>query len=456
MNLSFEEVINVLGGAVSGDGEIPDTQITAIVKDNRDAVPGCLFAAIVGEHNDGHNYINAAAEAGAVCVLGQRVPEGCRLPVILVNDTVAALGTLSEYYRKKFDIPIVGVTGSVGKTTAKEMLSCVLSQRFPLHKTPGNLNNEIGTPLTLFGLEEEHKFAVVEMGISNFTEMYRLGKMVHPQMAYYSSIGYAHLEFLGDLDGVLKAKTEMLEFLMEDGAVFVNGDDKTLRKLSCPQRVIRFGLSEGCDVTAENIEFFGGEGMALTVVSGKRRFGARINSFGLHLVSAALGAAAVGMYMGLTDEEIARGIAAYSPVGGRSALEKTPCLTIINDCYNANPTSVESALDSLARLGGRHVAILGDMMELGERYTVKLHEMTGARATESGLDLLLTTGEFSENTHKAALEAGIGSARHFRTKPELIAALPELLRAGDCVLVKASNSKKFDEIVEALRKLTLS
>ena len=451
MKLSVREIISASGGRFSGDGSILDVCVTAVVRDNRDAVSGCMFAAIIGENDDGHKYIESAAKNGAICALvSRKVP--CAIPQIQVADTVAALGEIAEYYRGKFDIPVIGVTGSVGKTTAKEMLSCVLGQKFAVHKTFGNLNNNIGVPLTLFKLNASHELAVIEMGISHFGEMAQLGKMVRPQMAYFSSIGHAHLEFLGDLDGVFRAKTEMLPFMPEDGVVFVNGDDETMKKLDCRQKIVRFGLSENCDVTAENIRILGEEGMALVIVSGERRIETRIFSFGLHLVAAALGAAAVGLHMGLSDEEIASGIAEYAPVGGRSALEKTGKITIINDCYNANPTSTVSALNSLVGLSGRRIAILGDMMELGEAAEKQLHRETGEYAAKCGIDLLLTTGALSKFMSGGAERSGL-NAVHFETKEQLMAAIPSLVTAGDNVLVKASNSRKFIDIVELLRSL---
>lgn len=451
-DLSLKNIITAVKGRYQGDSALLDREISSVVTDSRKLTPGCLFAAIRGETSDGHDYISAALESGALCALAERAPAGGKAAVILVEDTVSALGELAEFYRSRFDIPIIGVTGSVGKTTAKEMLACVLARRFHVHKTEKNFNNNLGVPLTLFGLAGEHEVAVIEMGISHFGEMAQLGKMVHPTMALYTTVGSAHLEFLGDFDGVLKAKTEMLDFVPVDGTVFVNGDDATLKKLSCRQRICSFGLSEGCDVTAENVRFLGADGMALTVVSEGRRFDVRIRSFGLHMVTAALGAAAVGIKMGMTDEEISAGIAAYAPVGGRSAIEKTELLTIVNDCYNANPTSVSAALDSLMLLTGRRVAVLGDMMELGEK-ELELHREIGRHAAACGVDLLLTSGELSEATHQGAEEAGCENSHHFESKSELIAALPELIRAGDAVLVKASHSKKYEEIVETLKNL---
>lgn len=451
-NLTIGNIVAAVNGDWHGDAALLGKEISSITTDSRNVVRDSLFAAIKGENSDGHDYIGASIEKGALCVIAERIPEGEALPVIVVKNTVEALGDLAAFYRRQFDIPVLGITGSVGKTTAKEMVSAVLSRRFKVHKTPKNLNNELGVPLTLFGLEEGHEFAVIEMGISHFGEMHRLAEIVHPDMALYTTIGSAHLEFLGDFDGVLKAKTEMLEYLPENGIVFVNGDNETLQKLTCKQEICRYGVSRGCEVTAENVRLFGTDGMELKIVSGTRRIPCKINSFGVHMVTAALGAAAAGMHMGLTDEEISAGIADYVPIGSRSGIIKTDKITIIDDCYNANPTSVAAALDSLTMLSNRRVCILGDMGELGET-AAKLHFETGSHAANKGVDLVITCGELSENTAEGAKKSGCKSVVYFKTKAELINELPKLIENGDAVLVKASHSNKFEEIVEALKNL---
>lgn len=451
--LSIESILSAVGGEYTGDRSLLKREISSVSTDSRTASQGCLFAAIKGERADGHLYINSVLELGAVCALGEYIPEGCPGPFIKVPDTVEALGALAEAYRQSFDIPIVGVTGSVGKTTAKEMLSCVLSQGFVLHKTDKNLNNNLGVPLTLFGLEPEHNAAVIEMGISHFGEMAQLGKMVRPTYALYTSIGAAHLEFLNDYQGVLRAKTEMLEFVDPQGAVFINGDDPTLITLNSPRRIVTFGMSEHCQVRGEDLKSLGSEGTELTVHCGDRSFPIKIGSYGLHMVTAALGAAAIGIELGLTDEEIARGIAEYKPVGDRSNLEKTDKITIINDCYNANPTSTLSAIDSLAVLSApRRVAVLGDMLELGEAGP-DLHRQCGERAAIRGIDLCVTTGELSLFTYEGAMETGCPDTIHFDTRDALISSLPHIIHPGDAVLVKASHSCRFEEIVQALREL---
>lgn len=451
-NLSLSNIIAATHGDYHGASELLDREITAVTTDSRSVLPGALFAAIPGERADGHDFIGGAAAAGALAALAQRVPAGCTIPVIVVKNTIEALGKLAAFYRRQFAVPVLGVTGSVGKTTAKEMLSDVLSQRFKVHKTAKNLNNELGVPLTLFGLDETTEFAVVEMGISHFGEMTRLAQIVAPDMALYTRIGSAHLEFLGDYDGVLRAKTEMLPLLPPDGTVFLNGDDTMLRRVNCAQPICRYGTVPDCDVRGENVRPLDSGGMAFDIVSDGRRMAAKINAYGLHLLTAALGAAAVGLKMGLTEEEIAAGIAAYVPVGSRAGRIETDCLTIVDDCYNANPTSVAAALDSLSLLPGRHVCILGDMKELGKNEE-RLHYETGAYAVKTGVSLVVTCGALAKEIAAGADGAQGENAVWFQNKAALIRALPKLLQKGDTVLVKASHSMAFEEIVEALKQL---
>lgn len=449
-NLSLQNIVAAVRGDYHGDIKALSKKISAVTTDSRRITNGCLFAAIKGENADGHDYIGSAFKKGALCAFAESSPGSVAGNVIIVKDTVKALGDLAMFYRAQFDIPIIGISGSVGKTSAKEMLFSVLSQRFVVHKTEGNLNNELGVPLTLFGIDEKTEVAVIEMGISHFGEMARLAEIVRPNIAMYTVIGSAHLEYLGDLEGVLKAKGEMLPYLQYDGIVFINGDDKYLNKIRCKLKITKYGLNNNCDLRAENIRPLGTEGMELIIKSDTRSIYAKINSFGSHLVSVALAAAAVGIELGLSDVEISKGIAAYTPVGSRAGIIKAGKITIIDDCYNANPTSTAAALSSLAMLSGRRVAILGDMMELGEN-TESLHHDIGVIAAEKGIELVLACGDLSVNTTKAAADRGT-KAIHFKSKEALITALPELIKEGDFVLVKASNSKKFGDIVSALKK----
>lgn len=429
------------GGRVAGCGQ--DAPLSGGVIDSREAGPGLMFCALPGERADGHEYMRSALEKGAACCMATHVPEGVTGPVILVDDVRSAMAKIAGACRDRLGIPVVGITGSSGKTTAKEMCAAVLSQKYNTLKTEKNFNNELGVPLTLFRIGPEHGAAVVELGINHFGEMGRLGAMAKPDIAVYTLIGRSHLEALGDLDGVLRAKGELVEHMPPDGLLIVNGDDEKLAAWRPARRKLTFGLGEGCDVRGVGFAPRGAEGSALTVLAGERRIELFLPAYGRHLAYAALAATAVGIELGLSDGQIAAGAADYAPVGRRARIIETPSLTVIDDCYNANPDSVKMAIASAGALGGRLVCILGDMLELGEQ-SEQMHREVGEAARAAGA-LLLTAGERS---------AAMGG-EHFASKAELISALPRLLKRGDRVLVKASHSMAFEEISDALRALSL-
>ncbi len=449
-HLPIEYVWIACGGTLHGSA--PAGELTDIVTDSRQVTEGCMFAAIRGERVDGHDFIPAAFAAGAACCLVERVPadmDGC---FIQVADTQRALQQIAGFYRSQFQIPVVGVTGSVGKTTAKEMLASVLEQRYHVLKTAGNFNNDLGVPLTIFRLREEHTAAVVELGVSHPGDMARIAEIARPTMALYTNIGDAHLEFLGSREGILAEKASMNRYLPNSGVVFCNGDDPLLSGMSCGRKTVRFGLGSDCEVRAEQIKTLAGGRTGCTICAGASRFDVIIPAFGEHLVYAALGAAAVGLELGLTGAEIAAGIAGYLPVGSRARLVEGRSLTIIDDCYNANPTSMASALRSLAAFPseGRKVCILGDMLELGEQ-SARLHHDIGVLARECGIALVLTTGQEAKSI---ALGAG-NRAQHYESKTALLASLRETLQTGDTVLVKASHGAHFEDITAALEALEL-
>ena len=445
--ITVSDIARITGGRLSGDG---GAAVSSAVIDSREASEGSMFLALPGEKADGHSYIGKAFEMGAACCLALRVPDGETRPVIVVPDVAAALKDLAEQYRARFDIPVVGIAGSVGKTTAKEMTAAVLGSRLNVLKTEKNLNNELGVPLTLLRLAPEHQAAVVEMGISDFGEMSRLAKMVRPDMAVYTVIGHAHLEKLGDRNGVLRAKTELVDFMPAGGTVFVNGDDDLLYGYECSRKKLCFGTGGHNDVRAENI-VSDDSGTRCDIAAGSRRIPAVIQAYGQHMVYAALAGASVGIKLGLTDEEIASGIASYRTVGRRASVLDTGFVTLIDDCYNANPDSMKCALDSMAKLSGRKVCILGDMLELGGN-SPALHRAVGEYAAENGAGLIMTVGPMAENISAGAVGKGVRS-EHFSTVEELISALPGCLRAGDTVLVKASHSMKFENISEAIKTI---
>ena len=428
----------------------PEQSIGQVAIDSRKIQQGDLFAAYRGEKTDGHQYIETALQKGAVCALAEYLPEGVTGPVLLVKDVQRALEQICAAYRETLHIPIIGITGSVGKTTAKEMIAAVLSRRYRVLKTEGNLNNQIGVPMTISRIEQEHEAAVVEMGISGFGEMTALARIARPTIAVFTVIGHAHLEFLHDLQGVLRAKTEMLAFLPEDGVVICNGDDALLKSLQCPQRLLRFGTGEDCEVRADETELLPDGCTRCRIVYGDRVIRAEIPAFGRQMIYAALEGAAVGIAMGLSDREIEAGIADFSNVGRRSAVTVTDSVTVIDDSYNANPDSMRCAVDSLTQTPGRHVCLFADMLELGAD-SPAMHRRLGEYAREKGVALVAAYGPNGRKIAEGAAEAG----RYFEDRESLIAALPTLLQKGDTVLVKASLGMRISPAADAVKELKL-
>ena len=438
---TVEDIAKITKGALFGASG--GAAVTGGVIDSRLAGPGLMFCALRGERADGHDYIDSALQNGSPVCLAERVPEGVEGGVIVVPDMQRAMAELAREIRGRFTGPVVGIVGSSGKTTTKEMCAAVLSERFNTLRTEGNLNNELGVPLTLFRLDASTEAAVVELGISDFGEMARLGRMARPDIAVYTLIGRSHLNNLRDLDGVLRAKNELLEEMGPDALVVLNGDDAKLAALQARQRLLRYSAEGRGDVNAEGFAVSAEGAVSFDIVRGGRRIRAEIPAFGRYFVYAALAAASVGMELGLTDAEIAAGLAKYAPVGHRTRVLRTPCLTIVDDCYNSNPDSAALAVDSASDLPGRLVCILGDMLNLGPD-SARMHRELGEKALASA-SLLLTAGE-------AARDMG---GIHFKSRDALISALPEYLRPGDTVLVKASRAMEFERITEALQGLKL-
>ena len=445
--MTIAEMLRACGGEWTGPEDRLNASPADIVTDSRQAGKGSLFLAFRGERTDGHRYIPDVLAKGALAVLCEERGEPGE-PRIVVPEILPAMRQIARANREHCAFPFVGVTGSVGKTTAKEMIAACLSAHGPVFKTPGSMNSQIGLPAALMALEPVYSAAVIEMGISQFGEMTRLTKVVEPEIAVFTNIGDAHLEFLHDRAGVLKAKSEILLGMKAEGVVIVNGDDPLLRLASFERKKITFGLSEGCDVWAEEIDPADGTELRCRVRTADRSFSVSVPAYGSYMIYSVLAAAAAGMELGLSDEEIALGLGRFQTVGRRSRVVKTPLYTLIDDCYNANPTSNRAAIDSLSNLSGRKVCILGDMREMGEN-SPELHRQIGRYAAEHGASLLITQGEDAAHIGEGAPEI----TRHFDSKDELIRTLPELLRPGDAVLVKASHGARFDDIADAIENL---
>lgn len=423
-----------------------------IVLDSRKVEPGFVFIATVGEKVDGHSFIPEVFEKGAIGVICEKEPEELPGPCIVVKDSFAALRDIAAFYREQMPLPIVGITGSVGKTSTKEFIASVLAQKYKTHKTQGNFNNEVGVPLTLLAMPEDTEAAVVEMGINHFGEMHRLSEMVKPDICVMTNIGQCHLEYLGSRDGILKAKSEIFDFMNPEGCVCVNGDDDKLAAISevYGKRPVRFGFSKENDVYADEIVSKGLLGSTAVIHAGDHSFPVSVPLPGEHMVMNALAATAVGLQLGLTAKQIAEGIGRAEAVSGRSRVLQAGGLVLIDDCYNANPVSAKAAIDLLGLALGRKVAVLGDMFELGEKEK-ELHAQVGAYAAEHGVDCLICAGALSENMYRAAKRAGMKEAYHYPDREGLLDSIRRILRPGDSVLIKASHSMGFEKIVEALK-----
>ncbi len=453
MPITIRELERAVGGVWQAPGE-GMASISAVSTDSRSIEPGCLFIPLAGERFDGHRFIDAALDAGAAGVLCARLPEELRSDkfYIQVEDTRLALKLLAKAYRERFHIPVVQITGSVGKTTTKDMIASVLASRFHVLKTPENLNNDIGTPLTLLQLMPEHEVAVIETGMNHFGEIRYLGDLVQPNIAVISNIGDAHIEFLGSREGILQAKSEIFENLKPDGTAVLNGDDPLLNTLELPFATIRCGKTAHCSARVSDVLDLGVSGVDCTVTSEKTTYRLKIPSPGEHMVYAASIAAAIGELLGLTEEEIIRGVAAYQASGSRMrVLRLSDSRTILDDCYNASPQSVTAALEILARTEcGRKIAVLGDMGELGD-LTERAHYNMGALAAMLGIDLTVAIGPKATKIAQGA-EAGGGTVCHFAAKEDAVQMLLEEFGSDTAMLVKASHAMEFEWVVEQLCK----
>ena len=451
--MTLKAIAEACGGTYYGPVDNLEKCVAGIAIDSRKIQNDWLFAATVGERVDGHSFMESCYEKGALCCLGEKAPVCEDHSYIQVASTFQALKDIAEYYRSTLEIPVVGITGSVGKTSTKEMISSVLGVKFNTLKTAGNFNNEVGLPLTVFNIRETHEAAVLEMGISDFGEMHRLSKIARPNICVITNIGLCHLEFLGDRDGVLRAKSEIFDFAAEGAKAIVNGDDDKLHTLKSREDldVTLFGMDSSNDIYAKQVENLGLDGLQCVISTPAGEFSAHIHIPGMHMVYNALAGTSVGLALGLTLEEIKAGIESAQTISGRNNIIHTEKYTIMDDCYNANPVSMKASLDVLSTALGRKVAILGDMGELGAD-ELALHYTVGEHAAQKQIDLLLCVGTLSEEIVKGAKAVNPEiNAEVFTTKEELLEKLSELLADGDSILIKASHFMQFEKIVNALQ-----
>ena len=455
--MTLQNITAACHGTYYGNADLLSNEVTGIAIDSRKAEKDFLFVPLKGARVDGHTFIPQVMEKGALATLSEEILDGMSYPYIHVKSCEQALADLAAFYRNTLDIKVVGITGSVGKTSTKETIASVLSQKYKVLKTDGNHNNEIGVPLTVFSITEEHEVAVLEMGIDQPGDMHKLGPITRPDIAVITNIGLAHLENFGTREGTLKAKTEIFEYLKPNATVILNGDDDKLSTVSSVQgkSPVFFGLSDKLPAYADEMEDLGlfGTDCTLHLPAGEIRV--HIPVPGKHMIYNALAAACTGLALGLSLEEIQAGIAALRTIAGRTNLIQTDSLLIIDDCYNANPISTMSSLDILATAKGRTVAVLGDMFELGTNEK-ELHYNTGAHASQDKIDVICCIGKLSQNTYEGAKAyADRNSILYFKTKQEFLAKFPNVIKKGDTVLVKASHSMEFPEIVETLQQWKL-
>lgn len=442
--LTLEQAAVLCGGSVAS--EYAQVAFHGARADSRKIESGQLFVAIRAER-DGHDFATAAMQNGAAAVLGERPIEG--LPVLIAKDSLAALGAIAKGWRERLPAKVIGITGSVGKTTTKEMTAAVLQSTFRTSKTEENFNNNIGLPMTLLDIPADGQMAVVEMGMNHFGELSYLTSLAQPDIAVITNIGTMHIEHLGSRQGILKAKLEMLEGLRPNGAVILNGDEPLLRQAELDVKPIFFGIDTDCDVKATDIQYR--EGSVCFRVNGLGEdFCVTLPTEGKHHVYDALAAIAVGLVCKVPPQKIAAALAAFENTGDRQRIYEKDGYTVIADCYNAGPESMQAALQILADRPslGRKIAVLGDMLELG-MITQAAHYTLGQK-TAAAADKVFAYGANSMRVVAGAIDAGMPEedARCYDSHAALLADLKRNTRKGDTLLFKGSHSMKMEQIME--------
>lgn len=421
-----------------------------VCTDTRKIQPGSLFVCLRGERFDGHSFASQAAQLGAAALLVDH-PVDADVPQLVVTDTGKALLQLAGWYRRQFRLPVVGLTGSVGKTTTKEFIALVLGAKYNTLKTQGNLNNEIGVPQMLFRLEDSHTAAVIEMGMNHFGEISRLTRAVAPTVGLITNIGVSHIENLGSRAGILQAKLEILEGMAPDAPLIVNMDNDMLRTVKLGDRpLLTFAIDDqSADFTATDIAEQGST-TTFTVHHSTFTQPVTIPTVGIHNVYNALAAMAVGYVTGVDPVAAAAALANYVPAGMRQNLVQVGGVQVIEDCYNASPDSMRAALQTLGKLPvHRRYAVLGAMLELGD-YAKEAHTQVGKMAAENGIDGVLAYGADAAYIVEAAKQAGLENARLFDTKEALAQSLAQQVQPGDGVLFKGSRGMHLEDVMHTV------
>ena len=458
--VTIRDIALAINGILAGGRD--DIKVLGISTDSRTIKRGQIFWALQGERFDGHDYIENALEAGASGVVVSRKElvkkwGGTDCCVIYVNDTLKALGDLASWWRKGHRALVAGITGSAGKTTTKEMIALILGTRHQVLKNHGNLNNLIGLPMTLLRLGRQHGRAVVEMGMNRPGEIARLTQVADPDIGLITNVGKAHLEGLGDLLGVARAKLEMAQHLREDAILILNGDDQVL--MECASGIERefatFGFGPNNHFRADNVNFREHGNAEFEIIFKNQRKKIRLKVPGVQNVMNALAAASVTLSMGETLEAVCTGLEQFKGIKGRFVLRDLgKGITLIDDTYNANPLSLRAALDSLGRMVGRFDSViigLSDMLELGSE-AKELHYEAGKWVGQLGPKLLVVTGELAREMAKAAVESGLSHSQVYAAKDteEMTEVIKKSLRPGDTILLKGSRRTGLDKVVDGL------
>ncbi len=462
------DVIEILGGQAPRE---MDQIIHRAVADSREAGPGDLFVALPGEQTDGHNFVAAAFARGAAAALIHKdAPADCQvidlrstpldlstfnLPVCLrVENTLSALQRLGEVWRARFDVRVIGVTGSVGKSSTKELTWAVLSHRFNTYKNEGNLNSEIGLPMALLELNEDHERAVLEMGMFAVGEIALLCRLAMPAVGIVTNVGPVHLSRLGSIEAIAQAKAELVEALPQDGTAILNYDDPLVRKMAekTRARVIYYGLDPRADLWADHIEGVGLEGITFRLHYQGEVMHVRAPLLGRHSVHTSLRAAAAGLVEGMSWDHVLAGLQDRRAALRLVAVPGPNDSTILDDTYNASPASTLAALNLLDDMQGRKIAVLGDMLELGD-YEIAGHRIVGGRVAQVA-DVLVTVGERGRIIAQEALAGGMKSdcVLMCATNEQAIEHLQALVAPGDFILIKGSRGMQMENIVSKLSK----
>jgi UDP-N-acetylmuramoyl-tripeptide--D-alanyl-D-alanine ligase len=450
---TVQDIVRATQGAlVTGDLSVP---VTGVSIDSRTLIVGDAFFAIVGHRLDGHAYLGEAVGRGAACVIVHALPDDvpANVPTILVEDTTRALGRLAAWHRAKFPVPVVAITGSIGKTTAKELTASVLATRFNVLKPASSFNNQWGLPLTLLRMTAEHQAAVVELGTNQRGEIKALAAIASPTVGVVTVVAPVHTEFLGSIEGVREEKAALVRALGADGIAVLNADDARVASMAreCAGRVVTYGLAPAATVHVVGDVTDGETGLRFALEVGDRRVPVALTLGGRHNVTNALAAAAVGVALKLDLEDIARGLGEARPAARRGQWVVAGDVTILDDTYNASPTSVRAALEMLSarRRGRRAVVVLGDMLELGAMAD-DAHRETGRVVAALPADEFVGVGRAAALAVEAARTAGIAEAYHAKTYEDAVSHLAKRLAPGDVVLVKGSRGMRMERVVDAL------